>query len=122
MNLYKISLYSMSVLYMFAGLNHFWHTEFYMRIMPPYIPMHLELVYLSGIFEVLFGFLLLFSKTRKLAAWGIVLLLIAVFPANLYHLTSGGAGMGIPNWALVLRLPLQLVLICWAYSFTRSSK
>ena len=81
--------------------------------------MHLEVVYISGVIEILLGLLLLLPETRKLAAWGLILLLLAVFPANIYHLSSGGAGMGFPVWSLVIRLPVQFLLIYWAYGFTK---
>lgn len=74
----------MSILYIIIGVKHFTEPNFFLKIMPPYFPFHLELVYLSGAFEILFGFLLLVKKYRRLAGIGIVLLLIAVFPANIY--------------------------------------
>ena len=74
----------MSILYIIIGVKHFTEPIFFLKIMPPYIPFHLELVYLSGAFEIFFGFLLLVKKYRRLAGIGIVLLLIAVFPANIY--------------------------------------
>jgi len=105
----------MSVFYVLNGVNHFWNTAIYLAIMPPYLPYHLELVYLSGLIEIALGLLLLVQKYRKWAAWGIILLLIAIFPANIYHLTSGGAGLGTPIWGLWARLPFQLLFIAWAY-------
>ena len=74
----------MSILYTVIGAKHFTDPDFFLKIMPPYIPFHLELVYLSGAFEILFGLLLLIKKYRRLAGIGIALLLIAVFPANIY--------------------------------------
>src|SRR5262245_57837227 len=74
----------MALAYVVAGLNHFIHPRFYLSIMPPYLPWHLGLVYVSGIAEVFLGLLLLVPKTSRLAAWGIIALLIAVFPANIH--------------------------------------
>lgn len=74
----------MSVLYVSIGVKHFTNPDFFLKIMPRYIPFHLELVYLSGFFEILFGFLLLFKKYRRFAAIGLIILLISVFPANIY--------------------------------------
>lgn len=71
---------------------------------------------MAGAFEILFGICLLFPLTRQYAAFGIIILLIAVFPANLYMYQKGAKG--IPKWALLLRLPLQLALIAWAYLYT----
>ena len=116
------SLYLMSVFYVLNGANHFLSTEVYLDIMPPYIPFHLELVYLSGVIEIFLGMLLLARKSRKLASYGIILLLIAIFPANIYHLTSAGAGLGTPPWVLWARLPLQILFIAWAYWHTRDSR
>ena len=113
------SLIAMALLYIAAGRAHFTSTDFYLKIMPPYLPWHLELVYLSGAIEIALGVGLLIPATRVAAAWGVIALLIAVFPANVYHLTSGGAGTGFPRWALWARLPFQAVLIAWAYWHTR---
>lgn len=122
MKLKTVSLYLMSLFYVLNGINHFLSAKIYLAIMPPYIPFHLELVYLSGGIEIVFGVLLLIKKIRKWAAWGIILLLIAIFPANIYHLTSGGAGLGTPIGALWLRLPFQLLFIWWAYWYVNDKK
>lgn len=114
----KIALYIMAGFFVFAGASHFTKKNFFMKAMPPYIPNHEEMVIISGIAEVILGIGLLFSKTQALAAWGIILLLIAVFPANIYMATSGKFTK-IPQWLLWLRLPLQLVLIAWAYQYTK---
>jgi uncharacterized membrane protein len=110
-----ISLTVMTIFYFIAGLNHFWHPSDYLRIMPPYLPYPVLLVQLSGFAESFFAVLLPWKKTRRWACYGIIALLIAIFPANIYMLTSGGAGTTFPHWALVVRLPLQAVLIVWAY-------
>src|SRR4051812_20686554 len=90
-NLYLVSLYIMAAFYFLAGCYHFINPEFYERFMPGWIPLPYAMVLISGLFEILFGLMLLVRRTRALAAWGIILLLIAVFPANiqlsldLYH-------------------------------------
>ena len=100
---------------------HFIASLIYLRIMPPYLPQPLLLVYVSGVAEFLGGLGLLIAKTRRAAAWGLVALLIAVWPANLYmameHLALPGV-MG-QSWVQWLRLPLQLPLIYWAWLYTR---
>ncbi len=85
-------------------------------MIPPYLPYPDLLNSLSGGFEILFGLGLLFEQTRSISAYGLILLLIAVFPANIYMYQRGAKG--IPRWALFLRLPLQFVLIGWAYLYT----
>jgi uncharacterized membrane protein len=104
-----------------AGLWHFAHTDFYMKIMPPYLPWHLALVYVSGVFEIALGEMLLFRRTQWLAAWGLILLLIAVFPANIYAYQHQEIIPAPPLFHL-LRLPLQAVLILWAYWYTRPDR
>jgi len=113
-----ISAIVMGGLYTLAGINHFLMPKFYMRIMPRYIPFHRFMVIASGIAEIALGILLLFPNYRPWAAWGIIALLIAIFPANIHHLTSKKPGKGPPVWALVVRLPIQGLLIWWAYSYT----
>jgi len=115
-----ISLYVMSLLYVAAGVMHFVKPESYVRIMPPYLPAHLALVYISGIAEILVGLGLMVPATSTLAAWGVIALLIAVFPANIYMAQQGGAAFGLPEWAVIVRLPLQLVLIAWAWWHTQA--
>ncbi len=118
----KALLYVMGTLYVVAGVMHFVSPDFYLAIMPPYLPWHLELVYLSGIAEVALGIAVMIPAYRKLAAWGIIVLLIAVFPANLHvalnNVPIGGAteGLGAMNW---VRLPFQAVFILWAWWYTR---
>ena len=113
----SLSLYLMAFVYVAAGVNHFIRPKMYMAIMPPYLPAHHELVMLSGVAEVVLGIGLLFPATRSLSAWGLILLLIAVFPANVYMATSGRFRK-IPRWLLWARLPLQGLLIWWAWQYT----
>ena len=110
----------MTLFYFAAGLNHFIRPQFYLKIMPPWIPVHKGLVLISGIGEVLLALLLLFPVTRRLAAWGIIVLLVAVFPANIQMLINYYESNNPMLWIAVLRLPLQLVLIWWAYGFTKA--
>jgi len=102
-----------------AGVMHFAKPDFYLKIMPPYLPLHYELVILSGVFEVVLGVLLLVPKVSKLAAWGIIALLIAVFPANI-HIFQNPEVLPAPPILHLLRLPLQGLLILWAYWHTKS--
>ena len=117
----KLSLYLMTGLYVLAGTNHFLNPLFYKKIMPPWLLWHYPFIYISGAAEIVLGLLLLPVQTRKPAAWGIIILLVAVFPANVQMVLNYREEQN-PNWWLtVLRLPLQLVLIWWAYLFTKKT-
>jgi uncharacterized membrane protein len=109
----------LGVLFVLAGINHFARPRFYVAIMPPYLPWHLELVYLSGLCEVVLGALLLVPRFTHLAAWGLVALLVAVFPANLHMAVHPELYPRISPVLLWVRLPLQGVLIAWAWWYTR---
>lgn len=107
--------------FVLAGLNHFVNPDFYVRIMPPYLPWHLALAYVSGIAEVVLGAMLLVPRWSRLAAWGLVALLVAIFPANVYMAMNPQAFPDVAPLLLYLRLPLQGVLILWAWWYTRPS-
>ncbi len=97
---------------------HFVKSNFFATIIPPYLPFPLELVYLSGFFELALGVLLLVPKFSRWAAWGIIALLFAVFPANI-HLYQHQELLPASPTAHFLRLPLQVIFVVWAYWFTR---
>lgn len=104
-----------------AGVNHFVTPEPYVAMMPAALPWPWGLVYISGVFEALGGAGLLVPSTRRLAAWGLVALFVAVFPANV-NMAVNQLPLGstsLPAWALWARLPLQGVLIAWAWWYTR---
>ena len=112
------SYYFFGVFYTLAGIMHFVVPEFYMKIMPPYLPWHLPIVYLSGFAEILLGIGLIYKPTRRWSAIGIIALLIAVFPANIYLAFSDTAQEALGTnrlQALWIRFPIQLVLILIAY-------
>jgi len=115
-------LFVMAIFYVIAGANHFVHPEVYMPMMPPYLPWHRMLISLSGAAEIGLGIAVLNPSFRHAAAWGLILMLIAIFPANihiaLYDVPIFGrtAGFGMWNW---VRVPFQAVLIAWAWWYTR---
>jgi uncharacterized membrane protein len=118
----SVLLYVMAAFYIWAGIAHFLRPDFYLPMMPPYLPWHAELVFLSGVAEVLCGVGLLIPKTRKAAAWATIALLVAVFPANIHVAVNDVAVFGAtegPGAIGYVRLPLQLVLIAWAWWYTR---
>jgi uncharacterized membrane protein len=86
--------------------------------MPPWLPWHYPLVYISGAAEIVLGILLIPGETRVVAAWGIIALLIAVFPANLYMAGQMKKKNHRFTWIAMLRLPVQAVLIYWAWRYT----
>lgn len=113
------ALVTLGLLFIAAGLNHFLNPEFYLRIMPPWLPAHGELVALSGALEIVGGLAVFVAPVRRWAGWGLVLLLLAVFPANLHMALNPELFPGLPAAALWARLPLQGVLIGWAWWATR---
>lgn len=107
-----------ATLFIAAGVGHFVATDFFLKIMPPYLPFHLTLVLVSGAIEIILGILLLVPRYSRFAAWGIIALLIAVFPANI-HVYQHQEAFPLPSIVHLLRLPLQGVLILWAFAYTR---
>lgn len=117
----KIGVVLAAIFYVAAGTLHFIKTDAYLRIMPPYIPWHLFMVRFSGVCEILGGLGLLLPQTRRVAAWGLVALLVAVFPANVYMATNpmdaGAASIApVVRWG---RLALQPLLIWWVLWCTK---
>lgn len=113
--------WALTVFMVGAGANHFRDPDTYLAMMPEQLPAPGVLVAISGVAEILGGLGLILPQTRRLAAWGLITLLLCVVPANLNmalnHLPLGSHVL--PTWALWGRLPLQLVLVAWAYWFTR---
>jgi uncharacterized membrane protein len=117
----RVLLWVMGGFYILNGLNHFFNADAYIAIMPAYLPWHSQLVVLSGVAEIVVGTGVLIPVIRVTAAWGIIALLILIFPANLYVAMNGPPYIGdepnvVLNW---VRLPFQLVLIAWAYWYTK---
>lgn len=110
--------YLIGVLFILAGMNHFRKPKMYERIMPPYIPAHNTMVLLSGITEMILGFMIMNKNTQEIAAWGIIAMMIIFLPVHIYMLQNEKAAMKLPKWALILRLPLQFGIIYWAYLYT----
>ena len=105
-----------------AGVNHFVATGFYLRMMPPYVPFHLAMVQVSGVAEIGLGVLLLVPRWSAAAAWGLIALLVAVFPANIQMALHPQTFPEFSSRALWLRLPLQVVLIAWVFWYTESNR
>lgn len=110
--------YLMGILLVLAGMNHFRKPKLYERIMPPYIPATSTTVLASGIVEMVLGLMLMNKNTQVQAAWGIIIMLILFIPVHIYMLQDKKASMKLPTWLLILRIPLQLALIYWAFQYT----
>ena len=109
--------YVMAAIYIVAGINHFRNPKLYIKIIPPYIPNASLVNKVSGLLEILFGIMLLFKSLAPIAAIGIIILLIGFFATHFYMLQNEKASLRMPKWVLILRLPLQIVLIYWAYLY-----
>ena len=112
-----ITIYTLSILYIIVGWKHFVNPDFFIAIMPPFIPLHKACVFITGFLEILFGTLMLFNKTRTIGAWGIIVVLILVFPANIYLYVSEIPQelLNISKTQALIRMPFQIPLIMIAY-------
>lgn len=109
--------YLFGLIFVFAGFIHLQKPAMYHRIIPPYIPNPKLMVLLSGVLEMILGFMLLNIQTTVVAAWGIILLMLLFLPVHFYMLYDERASLKLPKWVLLLRLPLQFGLIYWAYQY-----
>lgn len=119
-----VSAYVMAFFYGSAGVMHFVDPGFFLQIVPSVLPFPLLIVYLSGVAELTLGVGLALPKTRHWAAWGVVALLVAVYPANLYHWIAGVQIKGIETPAIYhpVRALVQLLLIAWAAWLARGTR
>ena len=111
--------YVFGALFILAGANHFRATDFYVSVMPDYLPWHRELVYVSGVAEIVLGALLFSRRFARLAAWGTIALMVAVFPANLNMALNNELYPQYSPAMLWWRVAFQPVLIAFAYWLTR---
>ena len=114
-----LSVIIMSWFYISIGISHFTDPNWFLQIVPPYLPFKLELVYVSGFFEIILGFMLILPSLRYYAGWGFILLLIAVYPANIYLAQTNGAAMNTSALVAWGRLPFQFLFIGIAYWHTK---
>lgn len=110
--------------FVFAGVSHFLIPDTFMKLMPPFVPFPMAMVYISGIFEILGGIGLIISKTKKAASYGLILLLLAVYPANIYvaigNIQLGGfMSNSYYQW---IRVFLQIPLIFWVWWTAKGEK
>ncbi|MEM7186194.1 MAG: MauE/DoxX family redox-associated membrane protein [Bacteroidota bacterium] len=109
--------YLLGIVFAAAGVMHFTKPKLYERIMPPYIPEKKTMVLVSGIAEMVLGFMLLNPETAGHAAIGMIILLVLFFTVHIYMLQNKKASLNLPQWLLWLRIPLQFGLIYWAYQY-----
>ena len=119
MDVLEISKFIFAGLLIIAGILHFVMPKFYLKIMPPYLPAHELLVLLSGIAEIICGLLLLFPVTQNIGAICTIVLLIAVFPANIEMSRKYFVKKKKGFWWTIIRLPFQLLMIWWAFKFLK---
>jgi len=114
----------LAALFIASGVNHFTSPATYLAIMPPFLPAAAALVWISGVAEIAGGLGLVLRATRRIAGWGLIALLIAVFPANIYAALHGMeiANRAVPEWMLWARLPLQAVLVAWVVHAMRTTR
>lgn len=117
--IYTISLYIMAGFYVLAGINHFVNPGFYMSIMPKWFPMHQAMVSLSGVVEIVLGLMLIPGMTRSYAAWLVIAMLTVFFIVHfdmlwVYYKTGHKL-----LWVAIVRIPIQFVLIWWAWKYTK---
>ncbi len=121
MKKWKISLYAMAALYVGGGINHFLNPDFYLSVMPGWLPMHDFANQSSGVVEIILGLLLIPQNTRRYSAWMIIAMLTVFFFVihipMCFHFETGTM-----FWIAVIRIPLQLVLINWAWKFAKRRK
>jgi uncharacterized membrane protein len=110
-----ISVFVMGIFYVIVGIKHFQDPTWFVQIIPPILPCKYELVYISGFFEVLLGVLLMIPRFQSIAAKGLIVLLICVYPANIYLAQTNGVALGISPLIAWGRLPFQFVFIGLAY-------
>lgn len=107
----------MGGLYVIAGIMHFVKPTIYLRIMPRYLPYHKELVFISGGIEIVLGISICIPFLKTFAVYGLITMLLIFLLVHFYMISNEKAGAGIPKWILVLRIPLQFVLVYWAWSY-----
>ena len=117
------TIYFMSIAYTYVGVRHFIDPDFFLAIMPNYLSMHLFFVYLTGLMQVVFGLLLAFRKTRKFASYGLIILLLMVFPANIHLVESelSQSILEVSKVQTIIRLPFQGLFLILAYWHSKNN-
>jgi uncharacterized membrane protein len=109
--------YLLGLIFIAAGFFHLQKPKVFERILPPYLPSHKSIVLISGILEMILGFMLLSAGTQITAAWGLLIMLFIYLPVHVYMLQDKKASLNIPKSILILRLPLQFALMYWVFQY-----
>jgi uncharacterized membrane protein len=119
----KLLIIAMGAFYILAGANHFINPDFYYPLIPEYLHFPKAINIISGIIEIIFGIGVLIPSFRKIASWGIILMLIAFIPSHIYFIQIGGCiqeGLCVPRWVAWLRLiVIHPILIFWAFMISK---
>lgn len=115
----RLSLYAQVIIYTLAGINHFWHPQFYTEVLPSYVPYGHEVVYISGAVEIGLAMLLIPTRTRNAAAWVIIAMLAVYLLVHVQMVIDFIQQPDKPLWIAIVRVPLQFVLMLWAGTLTR---
>jgi uncharacterized membrane protein len=119
---YSVGLWVQGLFYVGQGINHFWHAGMMVRMMPTHYSHPYGLVIISGVAEILGGVGLLVERTRRVAAWGIIFMLVVYFDVHIFMVMHPERFAGIPVWVLWARIPLQFLLIWWAWIYARRGR
>ena len=114
-----VAILLVAAYFLYGGISHFTNPNFFVAIMPPYLPYHLEIVWISGAFEILGGLGILLTRTRLMTGLGLIALTLAVTPANIHMAMNPDLFPDVPVVALYVRLVLQVVLL-WVIWFSTS--
>ena len=109
--------YLLALVFVAAGVSHFKWPKVYRAIMPSYFPAHDTLIILSGMLEMVVGFMLISGGTSSIGAWGMLVLLVLFIPIHVHMLLEEKASLKLPKWVLILRIPLQFGLMYWAWQY-----
>lgn len=108
----------MAIFYIASGVNHFRKPLFYRKLIPAYLPHKMTFNEIAGVLQIIFGLYLFLPSFAGLSAWFILLLLLLLLPANFYVCFSKKVNLGLPKWVLFLSIPMQFLLMFWAYNYT----
>ncbi len=117
LNVRKYALWGLGICFLFFSIGHVVKADGMVQMLPPWVPFRLPIIYLTGVLEVLIGLALFIPKYQTNAAKAAIVVFVVFFPGNIYA-AMNSTGLGGHQWGpvyLLIRTPLQLILIAWAY-------